>query len=168
MDGRFDVIVVGGGHAGTEAAAMYLARWLPYVWDNARGSMGLSDVALSANRFFQARSGAGQASQVDTELDAILADVKEKTLESFDVKLYIDRADPALDKYVTDRIQRAGVKAPVKVSSAGITDPVTVFDDTMQVPWEVDDFWARFKSEVLPKVTRGAKVALEARLSELL
>src|SRR3989441_5866001 len=159
-------VVAGPDAAGTEAAAMYLARRLPYVWDNARGSTSLSDVALQANRFFQARNAAGQASQIDTELDAILADVKDKTLESFDVKLYVEQADPALDKYVTDKLQRAGVKAPVRVSSVGVTDPVTVFDETMQVPWEVDDFWAKFKSNVLPKVKAGSKVDLEVRLSE--
>ena len=54
----------------------------------------------------------------------------------------------------------------MKVSSVGITDPVTVFDDTLQVPWEVDEFWATFKSDVLPKVKAGSKVDLEARLSE--
>ena len=43
------------------------------------------------------------------------------------------------------------------MKSVGITDPVTVFDDTMQVPWEVDEFWQRFKSDVLPKVTPGPK-----------
>jgi hypothetical protein len=63
-------------------------------------------------------------------------------------------------------VQRAGITAPVKVSSVGITDPVTVFDDTLQVPWEVDEFWATFKSDVLPKVKTGARVDLEARLSE--
>ena len=36
----------------------------------------------------------------------------------------------------------------------------------MQVPWEVDEFWQRFKSDVLPKVKPGSKVDLEARLSE--
>jgi len=159
-------VVAGPDAAGTEAAATYLARRLPYVWDNARGSIALSDVALQANRFFQARNAAGQASQIDTELDAILSDVKGKTLDSFDVKLYVEQADPALDKYVADKLQRAGVTAPVKVSSVGVTDPVTVFDDTMQVPWEVDDFKAKFASSVLPKVKPGSKVDLEVRLSE--
>ena len=32
----------------------------------------LADVALQANRFLQARTAAGQASQIDTELDAVL------------------------------------------------------------------------------------------------
>jgi Zinc carboxypeptidase/S-layer like family, outer domain len=159
-------VVAGADGAGTEAAATYLARRVPYVWENRRGSISLGDVALEANRFLQARTAAGQASQIDTELDSVLAEMKEKTLESVDVKLFVERADPALDQYVADKLQRAGITVPVKVSSAGITDPVTVFDDTLQVPWEVDEFRARFKSDVLPKVKAGSRVEVEARLSE--
>ncbi|HEV8345922.1 MAG TPA: M14 family metallopeptidase [Vicinamibacterales bacterium] len=159
-------VVAGPDPAGTEAASMYVARRLPYVWDNTRGSLSLSEVSTQVNRFLQARSAAGQASQIDAELDTILAEVKDKTLDSFDVKLYVERADPALEKYVTDKAQRAGVSAPVKVSSVGVTDPVTVFDETMQVPWEVDDFRAKFKANVLPRVKAGSKVDLELRVSE--
>jgi hypothetical protein len=159
-------VVAGADAAGTDAAASYLGRRVPYVWDNARGSLSLSEVALQANRFLQARNAAGQASLADAELDAIAADIKDKQLESVDVKLYVEKADAALDTYVADKLRRAGIKAPVKASSAGITDPVTVFDDTLQVPWEVDDFWAAFKSDVLPKVKRGSTVDLETRLSE--
>ena len=159
-------IVAGADPAGTEAAATYLARRMPYVWDNARGSTTLGDVALQMNRFLQARTAAGQASQIDVELAAVAADLKEKTLESLDVKLFLEQADPSLERYVADTLQRAGVKTTPKVASSGITDPVTVFDDTLQVPWEVDDFWAKFKSSVLPRVKRGSKVELETRLSE--
>ena len=122
---------------------MYLARRLPYVWDNARGSTSLSDVALQANRFFQARNAAGQASQIDTELDAILADVKDKTLESFDVKLYVEQADPALDKYVTDKLQRAGNRDVHDVSKR-TTLPIareivqTYVMDDVKLPWYID------------------------------
>ncbi|MGH9142358.1 MAG: hypothetical protein ACRD2I_14595, partial [Vicinamibacterales bacterium] len=159
-------VVAGLDVAGTDAAASYLARRVPFVWDNARGSIRLQDVALQTNRFLQARSAVGQASQIDTEIDAIAAELKGKTLESVDVKLFIERADPALDTYVADKMKRAGVTAPVKVSSTGITDPVTVFDDTFKVPWEVEEFWTKFKNDVLPKVKAGSKVELEARLSE--
>src|SRR5262249_11028911 len=72
----------------------------------------------------------------------------------------------AVDGEVAGKLQRAGITAPVRVSSAGITDPVTVFDDTLQVPWEVDDFWNAFRNDVLPKVARGSKVDVETRLSE--
>ena len=159
-------VVAGPDAAGTDAAASYLARRMPYIWDNARGSASLADVALQVNRFLQARTAAGQASQIDAELDALAADLKEKTLDSLDVKLFVERSDPSLEKYVADKLQRSGVKTPAKVTSSGITDPVTVFDDTMQVPWEVDDFWSKFRSDVLPKVKRGSTVDLETRLSE--
>ena len=159
-------VVAGPDPAGTEAAATYLARHVPYVWSNARGATTLGEVALQANRFFQARTAAGQASQIDTELDAITADLKDKSLDSLDVRLFVDKSDNALERYVSAKLQRAGIKVTPRVSSSGITDPVTVFDDTLKVPWEVDDFWARFKSDILPKVRRGSKVAVEARLSE--
>ena len=159
-------MVAGADAVGTDAAASYLARRAPYVWDNARGSISLADVALQTNRFLQARNAAGQASQIDTELDALIPELKARRLESIDVKCYVEQADPALDSYVASKLQRAGITAPVKASSVGITDPVTVFDDTFDVPWEVDEFWAKFKSDVLPKVRAGSKVDLEARLSE--
>src|SRR5262245_19333654 len=139
-------VVAGADAPGTEAAASYLARRAPYVWSNARGSTTLADVALQANRFLQARTAAGQASQIDTELDAIIADVKDKPLDSIDVRLFVEQKDPALEQYVAAKLQRGGVKVAPKVASSGITDPLTVFDDTLKVPWEVDDFWARFKS----------------------
>ncbi|HKB12080.1 MAG TPA: M14 family zinc carboxypeptidase [Vicinamibacterales bacterium] len=159
-------IVAGPDAAGTEAAASYLARRVPYVWSNARGAATLGEIALQINRFFQARTAAGQASQIDTELDAIVADVKGKALDAFDVRLFIEQKDPALEQYVAAKLRRAGLTVTPRVSSSGITDPVTVFDDTMQVPWEVDDFWGKFKSDILPKLTRGSKVSIEARLSE--
>src|SRR4051794_38174921 len=159
-------VVAGPDAAGTEAAASYLARRVPYVWSNTRGATTLGEVALQTNRFFQARTAAGQASQIDTELDPILAEIKDKPLEAIDVRLFVEKSDPALEEYVVAKLQRAGVKVAPRVSSSGITDPVTVFDDTLKVPWEVDDFWTRFKSDILPKVRRGSRVAIEARLSE--
>src|SRR5262249_35170859 len=128
--------------------------------------LSLSEVSLQATRFFQARTAAGQASQIDTELDAIFADVKDKALESFDVKLFVEQAAAGLETYVADKAQRAGVQARVKATSNGITDPVTVSVDRLQVPWEVDDVRAKVKAGVLPKVTSGSKVDLEVRVSE--
>jgi hypothetical protein len=159
-------VVAGPDAAGTEAAALYLARHVPYVWSNTRGAATLGEVALQTNRFFQARTAAGQASQIDSELDSIVAEIKDKPLEAIDVRLFVEKSDPALEKYVAAKLQRAGVKVAPRVSSSGVTDPVTVFDDTLKVPWEVDDFWTRFKGDILPKVRPGARVAIEARLSE--
>ena len=52
------------------------------------------------------------------------------------------------------------------MASQGVTDASTVFEEKIDIPWEVDEFWARFRADVLPKVKAGAKVEVEARLSE--
>lgn len=100
------------------------------------------------------------------ELESIAADVKDKKLESFEARLFLEKADPALDAYLAGRLKKALQDVPVTVTSQGITEPVTVFEEKIDIPWEVDEFWSKFHDEVLPKVRSGSKVALEARLSE--
>ncbi len=164
-------VVAGADPAGTEAASLYLARRAPYLWEVARGAFTLDDLKTQVQRFFQARSGAGQAGQAVRALDGILAELRGKPVESFEATLYLEAADPALDRYLAEQVRRAlaapaGGEAKVTVASRGLTDPVTVFEETLDLPWEVDDFRARFRSDVLPKVKAGSRVELEARLSE--
>ena len=63
-------VVAGADAAGTEAASRYLARHVPYVWDNRRGRCRSRRQdrrdASSAHA-----AGAGQAAQALAELDAI-------------------------------------------------------------------------------------------------
>jgi len=117
-------------------------------------------------RFLQAKSGAGQASQALVELGNIAADLKEKKLESLDAKVFLEKADPALDTYLSAQLHKTLEGIPVTVTSQTVTEAVAVFDDTIDIPWEVDEFWSKFNSDVLPKVKPGARVVLEARLSE--
>ncbi|HET7619819.1 MAG TPA: hypothetical protein VFK20_15035, partial [Vicinamibacterales bacterium] len=159
-------VVAGADAAGTDAAAMYLARRVPYVWDNTRGALSDDDVIAETANFFRGRSGAAQAGRAVHELDDVIEGLRDKTIESFDAHLYLEAANPALDAHLAAAIQQrlSGVQA--KVVSQAITDPVPVIDETFDVPWEVDDFWKRFRADVLPKVKSGSQVAIEARLSE--
>ncbi|MBE3108903.1 MAG: hypothetical protein IMZ46_00070, partial [Acidobacteria bacterium] len=159
-------VVAGGDTVGADAASAYLSRRVPYVWDVARGAFTLDDVSTEVSRFLSARSGAGQAGQVVQELDTILKELKGKTIESFDSKLFLEKGDPALDKYLAEQVQRTLKDSKVTVVSQGVTDAVTVFEDKLDLPWEVDELWAKFRSDVLPKVSAGSRVDLEARLSE--
>ncbi len=158
--------VAGADQAGTGAACDFLARRLPYLWDVARGAPTIDAVVTEVARFFQAKSAAGQASQALGELESIAADLKEKKLESLDAKLFLEKADPALDAFLAARIKKTLPDVPVTVASQGITEPVTVFDDKIDIPWEVDDFWSKLRGEVIPKVKPGSRVAVETRLSE--
>ncbi len=87
-------------------------------------------------------------------------------MQSFDVSLFLETADAGLDQYLTGVLSKALANAKVTVKSESMTAPTPVIDETIDVPWEVDEFWTRFRSEVLPKVAAGATVDLEARLSE--
>ncbi len=159
-------VVAGADAAGSEAAAMYLARRVPYVWETARGSLTTSDVATDLSRFLSARSGAGQASLAMGELDAIAKELKDKKLQSAEVKLYLEAGDRALETYLASRLKEQLANTTVTVTTQGITDPVPVFDETIEVPWEVEEFWTRFRADVLPRVRPGVSVDVEARLSE--
>jgi hypothetical protein len=158
-------VVAGADAAGTEAASLYLARRWPYLWEIARGAAALEDLKAEATRFFQAKSAAGQAGQALEALDQVLRDLQGKQVESLDVTLLLEAGDPALDRWLAGELGRL-VGAPVTVKSQGITDPVTVFEETIDLPWEVDEFRARFRAAVLPQVKAGSRVELEARLSE--
>jgi hypothetical protein len=162
-------VVAGADPAGTDAASMYLARRLPYIWDFQRGALSLGDLKEHATDFFAAKTGGAQASLAMREVDDVLKSLDGKTIESFDAKVYLEAANPAFDKFLAARAKAAPVlkdTPAVSVTSQGITDPVTVFDDKFDIPWEVDEFWAKFKSDVLPKVKAGSTVTLETRLSE--
>jgi hypothetical protein len=162
-------VVAGADDKGTEAAAMYLARRVPHIWDTRRGAPEFQDVTMQAGRFFQARSSAGQASQALAELDNVLQGLKGKTIESFDLKLYLEEASPALERFLSERIlasAKPGEMQGVKVSAQARNDAVPVFEEKFDIPWEVDEFWTKFRADVLPQVKTGAHVILEARLSE--
>jgi hypothetical protein len=162
-------VVAGADVAGTDAAAFYLARRLPYVWDTARGALALDDVKDQVADFLALKTGGSQASLAVREVDDVLKSLDGKTLESFEAKAYLETANPAFDKYLAAHAKAAPLLKDVKtvtVTSQGITEPVTVFDDKIEIPWEVDEFWAKFKSDVLPKVKAGSVVGLETRLSE--
>lgn len=161
-------VVAGGDAAGTEAASLYLARRVPYVWDNRRGAFSYADLRSDVTKFLAGKTAAGQAAQALRELDQLLTDVRvqNREVESFEAKLFLDAANPELDTFLTSHVRKTLTNAKVTVSSEAITTPTPVIDETIDVPWEVDEFWAKFRSELLPKVKPGSSVELEARLSE--
>jgi hypothetical protein len=159
-------VVAGADPAGTEAASLYLARRVPYLWNNTRGSFTFDDLADETSRFLGARSGAGQAGLALQELRDVLGDLKGKSIESFEAKLFLEKGDPGFAEYVAGQVKTALKNAEVKVSSQAVTEPVPVFEDKLDIPWEVDEFRAKVASDVLPRVKAGVKVDLEARLSE--
>jgi hypothetical protein len=160
-------VVAGADPAGTLAASNYLARRAPYLWEVARGGLTFEDLATDVSRFLAAKSGAGQAGQAVQELKAVLDELQGKTIESFDARLFIEKGDKSLDANLTSRLKAAlGPAAAVTVVSQGVTDAAAVFEEKVEIPWEVDEFRSKIRSDVVPKVKPGATVEVEARLSE--
>jgi murein tripeptide amidase MpaA len=160
-------VVAGSDDAGSLAASMYLARRAPYVWEVERGAPTLEDLATDASRFLQARSGAGQAGLALREVQEVVDSLKGKTIESFEARLFLEKGDQALDHYLAAQLTSTlGKTVAVKVASEGITDASTVFEEKVELPWEVDEFRTKLRQEVIPKVKAGSRVEVEARLSE--
>lgn len=159
-------VVAGADAAGAEAASQYLSRRVPYIWNNTRGAVSFADVRTELARFLGGRSVAGQASQALREVDAVLEGLEGKSVESFEAKLFLESADPRFDTFLAERVRTALGGSQVTVSSQAITAPSPVIEETIDIPWEVDDFRTRFRTEVLPKVSKGSTINLEVRLSE--
>ena len=110
------------------------------------------------SRFLAAKSGAGQAGQAVQELKAVLDELQGKTIESFDAKLFIEKGDKALDTHLASRIKAAiGAAAAVTVVSQGVTDAATVFEEKVDIPWEVDEFRAKLRVRRDPEGEAGRR-----------
>ena len=115
------------------------------------------DVARSSAR----GAAAGQASQALGEIDDLLArdrDARERHGRCAVVRrrrCFSKTADAGLDTFLDSALSTARSRsAKVTVKSEAMTAPTPVIDETLDIPWEVDEFWTRFRSEVLPKVSR--------------
>src|SRR4029079_3859459 len=102
-------VVAGAPPAGTEAAAAYLGRRVPYVWDNRRGAFSYSDLKTDVTRFLGGKSAAGQASQALSEIDSLLTEIATHDtghagVQSFDAKLSLEAPEPGLDAFLSSRI----------------------------------------------------------------
>lgn len=161
-------VVAGADGPGASAASAYLARRAPYLWDNRRGALSFGDVRTHLAKFLGGESAAGQAAQALRELEQIAADLaaQRKTVTTFEATVHLETADSATGAFLTQQVTRLLPGTKVAVTAQAITAPTPVIDETIEVPWEVDEFWTRFRADVLPKVQAGATVAIDARLSE--
>lgn len=159
-------VVAGADTAGADAAAAHLAQRLPFLWETRAGDPTLDDLKAEALEFFAARSTAGQAVQAEQAVEALLTDLDGRILDRFDVDLFLTEADPALDAHLRDRIASRTTLRSVAVRSHALLTPVEILRERQQTVSEVDEFWTRFRADVLPLASSGAPVLVRAWLSE--
>lgn len=159
-------VVAGADAAGADAAATYLARRVPYVWDNNRGAFSLDHLEKQVKDIFAAKTGGAQASAAVNVLDEVAKTLTGKDVETFDAKVFLEEKNAAFDQFELARLKTKLPAATVTTASDAITASSPVFDEKITFPWEVTEFRDRFKADVLPKVTKGAAVTMDVRLSE--
>ncbi len=177
------VVVTGADGPGEEAAADYLARRAPYLWTIGRGEPTLDDAKDVVRKALGGRTTAAQAALAVKELEDVLDDLADKDLESLSIDTYFEQASPEFTDWVRTEIGRrlAEKKRTTETTEAAETTettptievtshermaPVQVFEQTPELVWEVDAFWKAFRETVVPKITAGAVVSMEVRVSE--
>jgi hypothetical protein len=162
------VVVTGGDAAGVECAIAQLAEKFPHLWSRGKDRATLDDVEETVRRFLADRTPVGQAATGLYKLDRIAAQLAGKDLESARVRLFVERPDAQLASFV-EKAARDQIKADrisVDVQAMDVEKGRPIVRDDFDVPSEVDEFWTKLRTRVLPGIKKRAAVAIEARLSE--
>jgi hypothetical protein len=162
------IVVTGGDAAGVNRAVHQLAETFPHIWQRGKDRTTLDDVEDDVRKFIAGRSPSGQAAMSLYKLDKLADQLSGQDLTSASVKVFVEKADPRLADLVKEAAA-ARIKAPslaVVVQDLDVQKGRTLVNDEFDIPSEVDDFWTRFRTRVIPAVRKRSAVSVEARLSE--
>jgi len=159
--------VQGGDEAGVARALEQLAVRFPHVWERGKDRTTLDDVERDLWKFFSGRSPSGQAAIALYKLDRLLAGLEGKELRSVKVLVSIEEPDPGFEARVRERAVALGAAGlEVIIDDRDVERASTVFEDEIEIPSEVDDFWRLFRSRILPRAGGRQPIEIEVRLSE--
>jgi hypothetical protein len=162
------IIVTGGDAAGVKRALEQLAERFPHIWARGKDRTSLDDVEEDVRRFVAGRSPAGQAALGLYKLDRIADQLKDKDLASVRVRLFAEKAPAELAAIVREEAA-ARIKAPilsVDLQNLDVQKGRAIINDEFDIPSEVEDFWTKLHTRVIPAVKKRTGVTIEARLSE--
>jgi hypothetical protein len=162
------LIVTGGDAAGVRRAVRQLAETFPHIWQRGKDRTTLDDVEDDVRKFIGGRSPAGQAAMSLYKLDQLASQLKAKDLASAHVKVFVEKAADGLVDLVRRQATET-INAPaltVDVQNLDVQKGRTLVDDDFEIASEVDEFWTRLRTRVIPAVKKKPAVAIEARLSE--
>ncbi len=161
------VIVTGGDAAGVDRAVRQLAEKFPHIWARGKDRTTLEDIEDEVRKFVAGRSPAGQAAMSLYKLDQLARQLEDKDLSNARVRVFVEKAPDGLATAV--RQAAAKIKADtvsVEVQNIDVQKGRTLIDDQFDIPSEVEEFWTKFRTRVLPAVRKRQPVSIEARLSE--
>jgi hypothetical protein len=161
------VIVTGGDERGLARALAEAAERLPHVWARGKDRTTLETIQDDVRRTLSGRTPAGQAATGLYKLDQLAGELAAKDLESADVLVSVEKPADGFADVVRQRA--AKIKADrvnVIVDNRDVQHAKAIFDETIDIPSEVDEFWRQFRARVLRGVKKNQPVTVEARLSE--
>jgi hypothetical protein len=162
------LIVTGGDAAGVDRAVRQLAEKFPHIWARGKDRTTLDDVEDDVRKFVAGRSPAGQAAMALYKLGKLSEQLQGKDLASARVRVFVEKADDQLADFVAQHAA-ADIKAgsvTADVQNLDVQKGRTLVSDDFEVPSEVDEFWTKLRTKVLPGLKKKPAVTIEARLSE--
>ena len=161
------LVVSGPDSAGAALAARRVAEVFPHVAARGGGTPVFDDLERDLWAFLSGRAPAGQAALALYKLDRIAAGLADQDLASAHVLVSLEKPAPGFADAVAARAAALGAdETTVHVDDRDVQRAALVFEDEFEVPSEVDRFWAAFEARVLAAAEPGARVDIEARLSE--
>jgi hypothetical protein len=162
------VIVTGADAAGLRRAVRQIAECFPHIWQRGKDRTTLDDVEDDVRRFIGGRTPAGQAAAAMYKLDQLTAKLRGRALESAHVRVYIEKADPALEGVLRKQLG-ASLQAPrvdLTLENLDVQKAKPIIDEEVEIASEVDEFWRILRTEIISKMPKRQPVVVEARLSE--
>ena len=160
------VRVRGGDVAGLDAATAYLAGRVPSLWETRRGEVDFTAIEEDARAFLRSRSSAGQAARALVHLDDLSGMWSGGDVTSLEVDVFLEEASAEVGAFLEERLREQTGVPQVSVTAASRYGPVTVFDEELDLGWEVDELRESFAREVVSRVSAGDRVEVEILVSE--
>ncbi|SVC40618.1 uncharacterized protein METZ01_LOCUS293472, partial [marine metagenome] len=164
------LVITGGDSLGAVRALEQVALSFPYLGERGKDRPTLEDVEQELWNALAGYSPVGQSAIGLYKLGLIGNQLRDLDLASAHVLISVEKADPALAGYLRTKAA-AALRLPadaieIEVDDRDVQNAATIYEAEVTIPSETDQFWSLLRDRVLPAVSRGSPVRLEARLSE--
>jgi len=162
------LVISGTDQDGLESVSDYLSKRLPYLWEYGKGNYRLEDIEEDVRKFFQVKNAPGQAALAIHKLRTWLDRIAGKEIESLNIELALKESPEGLTDFTENLVEEYFPKANIDVElfTTGFGVGKTIFEENMEIPWEVDEFWSLFRDEALPRMDNSNQGIIEVRVSE--
>jgi hypothetical protein len=164
------LVITGADSAGAARALEQVAVTFPNLGARGKDRPTVDDVEQEVWDALAGYSPIGQAAIGLYKLDRLGLELAGRPLASARVLMSLEAADSALAPYVRSRAAAAlalsAENVEVTIDDRDVRRARTIFEDSREFPSEVERFWLLLRERVLPAVSAGEPIRLEARLSE--